>query len=454
MMRSYSLNELAQACGGQLLGQDREIVKITTDSREAGPGALFVTLKGERFDAHQFVEQVAQAGAAAAMVSEKQNSDLSQILVDDRLAALGQLGRFNRMNYEGRLVAVTGSAGKTTVKEMLSLMLSSRAPTLATKGNLNNEIGAPLTLLELCEEHLFAVIELGASGVGEIARTVAMAQPDVAILNNAMAAHVEGFGSLENIVQAKAEIYGGLKESGIGIVNLDDPHSSVWCRRLAELKRKTLTFGFHISADIRADRTTQRPDGCFDFRLHAHGKSYNVSLNVMGRHMISNALAAFAAWVALGFDPKDGIKPLAEYRGFKGRMQLHRLGDRLNLIDDSYNANPGSMRAAIDVLMSLSGPHTLVLGAMAELGAEEQEEHRQLGIYAAKAGVEEIFAIGELMRFCVDAATSQGAKARFFETQQELLQALEAVSTGAVLVKGSRSTGMDKVVTALLDRDA
>lgn len=453
MMRSYSLSELAKVCDAELLGEDHQVSKITTDSREAGPDALFVALKGERFDAHQFVSQVAEAGAAGALVSEEQPGSISQIKVADRLVALGKLGHYNRQQYSGALVAVTGSAGKTSVKEMLALMFSSIAPTLATKGNLNNEIGAPLTLLELSPEHQYAVIELGASGLGEIARTVAMAEPDVAILNNAMAAHVEGFGSLANIVQAKAEIYGGLKESGVGIVNLDDPHSSVWSRRLNQLKRKTLTFGVHPSADVRADSIVAREDGCFNFRLCVQGRAYSTSLNVMGRHMISNALAAVAAWVALGLEPQDALKPLSEYRGFKGRLQLHQIGDQLQVVDDSYNANPGSMRAAIDVLMSLPGPHTLVIGAMAELGHDEQDEHRQLGKYAAKAGVERIIATGELMRHCVDAAVQQGAQAEFFESHQELLQALDGVKHGAVLVKGSRSTGMDKIVTALLDRD-
>jgi len=453
MMQSYSLSELARACEGELQGMDKTIERITTDSRQAAPGSLFVALKGERFDAHQFVEQVASAGAEAVLVSQAQSTQISQILVTDTLAALGRLGKFNRQKYEGALVAVTGSAGKTTVKEMLALMFASLGPTLATRGNLNNEIGAPLTLLELAPEHEYAVIELGASGLGEIARTVAMAQPDVAILNNAMAAHVEGFGSLENIVVAKGEIYTGLKPGGIGIVNLDDPHSSAWTARLAQLKRKTLTFGVHSSADVRADKLVQREDGCFNFRLCVRGRVFPVTLNVMGRHMVSNALAAFAALVALNLDPADAVDALAQYRGFKGRLQAHQLSEKLRLIDDSYNANPDSMRAAVDVLKLLPRPHTLVLGAMAELGPGEDMEHRELGRYIAKAGIENLFATGELMRHCVEAAQAQGANAIFFETQLELLQKLESIRRGTILVKGSRSAVMDKVVTALLDRE-
>lgn len=454
MIRDYLLSELAQACGGELQGKDMLISEITTDSRKALAGTLFVTLKGERFDAHQFVESVASAGAQAALVSEYQSANISQIKVTDRRRALGELGRFNREHYRGQLVAVTGSAGKTSVKEMLALMFASKAPTLATAGNLNNEIGAPLTLLKLTSDHQFAVIELGASGMGEISRTVAMAKPDVAILNNAQAAHVEGFGSLENIVHAKAEIYTGLKPQGVGVVNRDDPNSDFWIARLNELQRSHLCFGVATDADVRAENLIQRADGCFDFQLCAQGKTFAVSLNVMGRHMVSNALAAFAAWIALGLDPQDAIKPLAQYRGFKGRLQTHSLSSGLTLIDDSYNANPGSMRAAVDVLMSLAGPHTLVLGAMAELGSSEQQDHEELGVYLAEQGVDRLYATGELMRHCVATAKALGVHAQFFETQQELLDALEQLSSGAILIKGSRSTAMDRVVTALLDKDA
>ena len=454
MMRSYLLSELAQACGAELVGADTNISAITTDSRQAKEGALFVTLKGERFDAHQFVGQVAEAGAAAALVAEQQDAPIAQLLVDDRLKALGDLGRFNREKFSGKVVAVTGSAGKTTVKEMLAAMLSGRAPTLATKGNLNNEIGAPLTLLELSPEHQFAVIELGASGVGEIARTVAMTQPDVAILNNAMEAHVEGFGSLANIVQAKSEIYEGLPPDGVGVVNLDDPASHVWTTKLAKLQRKVVTFGTHAAADVRAEALFQREDGCFNFRLRVRGESYPAFLNVMGRHMVLNAIAAIAAWVALGLPVERAVRALSEYRGFKGRMQSHQLTPKLQLIDDSYNANPGSMRAAVDVLGSLAGPHTLVLGAMAELGESERQLHRELGEYIAKAGIQTLIATGDLMRETVEAAAPAGVEAHFCAGHEEVMTVLSSISEGVILVKGSRSAGMDRVVTALIEGNA
>lgn len=454
MMRRYHLAELAQACDAQLHGEDQLISTITTDSRQASAGSLFVTLKGERFDAHQFVEQVAAAGAAAALVSEPQPAQISQLVVEDRLHALGELGRMNREAYTGRLVAVTGSAGKTTVKEMLASMLSSRALTLATKGNLNNEIGVPLTLLELRPEHQFAVIELGASAVGEIKRTTAMAQPDVAILNNAMPAHVEGFGSLENIVLAKSEIYEGLQPGGVGVVNLDDPAAYFWSKKLSQLNHKSVTFGTHIAADVRAESLVQRENGCFNFRLRVRNASYPVYLNVMGRHMVLNALAAISAWVALELPIDGAVKAIAEYRGFKGRLQSHQLTPKLQLIDDSYNANPGSMRAAVDVIRSIKGPNTLVLGAMAELGESEQQLHAELGVYIAKAGIDRLFATGELMRETVRTAAAAGVNAQYFDSHEAILKALESVNSGAILVKGSRSAAMDKVVTALIERNS
>jgi len=453
-MRSYLLSELAQACGAELVGNDQIISAITTDSRHVGEGCLFITLKGERFDAHQFVAQVAAAGGAAAVVAEHQDAPIAQLVVDDRLKALGDLGRFNREQFDGKVVAITGSAGKTTVKEMLASMLASRAGTLATKGNLNNEIGAPLTLLELGTEHEYAVVELGASGIGEIARTVAMTQPHVAILNNAMEAHVEGFGSLENIVQAKSEIYEGLKDGGIGIVNLDDPASHFWRAKLAKLQRKSITFGIHAAADVRAATLVQRGDGCFNFRLRVRGESYPVSLNVMGRHMVLNALAAIAAWVALELPLERAVRALSEYRGFKGRLQSHQITPRLQLIDDSYNANPGSMRAAVDVLGSLAGPHTLVLGAMAELGESERQMHHELGEYIGKAGIKTLIATGELMRDAVEAAAAAGVEAHFCANHDEIMTMLSTVSEGSVLVKGSRSAAMDKVVAALIEGNA
>jgi UDP-N-acetylmuramoyl-tripeptide--D-alanyl-D-alanine ligase len=452
MMRDYPLMELASVLNAELIGSDAPIERVTTDSRNAHSGDLFVALKGERFDAHDFVSKVSQQGASAAVVEHPLELSIPQLIVADTRVALGQLGALNRQQFSGQVVAVTGSAGKTSVKEMLALMFSSLAPTLATQGNLNNDIGAPLTLLELSPQHEFAVIELGASAVGEIDYTSAMTQPNVAILNNAMDAHVEGFGSLENIVQAKSEIYDGLVETGIGIVNLDDPHAAIWTEKLDRLKRRWIGFGLKDSAAVTATNVTVNDRGCYGFTLHYQGNQYSVQLSVMGRHMVSNALAAMAAWVASGQSIVSGIEPLESYTGFKGRLQVHSLKPTLALIDDSYNASPSAVKAAIDTLMTLEGEHLLVLGDMAELGSDEVTLHLEIGRYAKQQGVERLMATGPLM---ANAVSAFGEGANHFASREDLVTELKnnLPSEGALLVKGSRSAAMDRVVDALIEME-
>ncbi len=452
MMRDYSLRELATALNAELIGSDAPVERVVTDSRNARAGDLFVALKGERFDAHNFVEQVSQQGASAVVVDHPLKLPIAQLVVSDTRLALGQLGGLNRKQFTGQVVAVTGSAGKTSVKEMLALMFSSRAPTLATQGNLNNDIGAPLTLLELTPKHEFAVIELGASAVGEIDYTSALTQPNVAILNNAMDAHVEGFGSLQNIVRAKSEIYDGLVDSGIGIVNLDDPHAKVWTDKLERLEKRWIGFGVNDSAELSATDLSVNDLGCFGFTLNYQGKQYPIQLAVMGRHMVSNALAALAAWVASGQSIVSAIEPLQSYRGFKGRLQVHSLQPTLALIDDSYNASPSAVKAAIDTLMSLEGEHLLVLGDMAELGADETALHSEIGRYAKQQGVERLIATGPLM---ANAVAAFGDGATHFASRDEIITELtnNLPKEGALLVKGSRSAAMDRVVDALLEME-
>ena len=449
MMRDYSLVELASALSAELKGTDAKIERVITDSRHARPGDLFVALKGERFDAHEFVEQVSQQGASAVVVDHPLELPIAQLVVADTRIALGQLGALNREQFFGQVVAVTGSAGKTSVKEMLSVMFSSLSPTLATQGNLNNDIGAPLTLLELAPKHEFAVIELGASAVGEIEYTSALTQPNVAILNNAMDAHVEGFGSLENIVQAKSEIYDGLVNSGIGVVNLDDPHALIWIDKLDRLQKRWIGFGLNDSAALKATNVSVNDRGCFGFTLHYQSKQYNLQLAVMGRHMVSNALAALAAWVASGQSIVSAIEPLQNYTGYKGRLQVHALSPALTLIDDSYNASPSAVKAAIDTLMTLDGEHLLVLGDMAELGSDEAVLHAEIGRYAKQQGVKRLMATGPLMTHAVSAF---GEGAEHFESRQDLITNLmnNLPKEGALLVKGSRSAAMDRVVDALI----
>ncbi len=460
MIGSMWLSEIAQATGGRFNGTDAAIDFVTTDSRKAESGALFVALKGERFDAHDFVSEVAGKGATAVVVERLLPVEIAQIVVADTLVALGQVAKLNRDRFKGPLVAVTGSSGKTSVKEMLAGMLrtglDNAAAVLSTQGNLNNDIGVPLTLLNLNADHQFAVVELGASALGEIAYTANLASPQVAILNNAMPAHVEGFGSLANIVRAKAEIYEGLAGDGCGIVNLDDANASFWIDRLKEINRKALTFGLTQKADVRGGSLTAGSDGCFSFDLHYGEETLPVSLSVMGRHMVSNALAASAAWIALGL-PLSGVKAgLEAYRGYKGRLQTHQINDSLLLIDDSYNANPASMRAAVEALMSVKGPHLLAIGDMAELGETQVEEHLKLGEVIACAGVDYLITCGELTGFTSQKAAEMGVETRHYANVEELIESLatESIPQGALLVKGSRSAGMDRLVDALIKMDS
>ena len=449
MIRSFLLSELAAVLKAQLIGPDRLITRVTTDSRQAAEGDLFVALIGDRFDAHDFIHNVAKAGAQAVVVSRPVNASVSQLILDDTRLALANLGGFNRSLFQGDVVAVTGSAGKTSVKEMLAMMLNAYAPTLATQGNLNNDIGAPLTLLDIEMNHRYAVVELGASALGEIAHTVSITRPQVAILNNALDAHIEGFGSLGNIVKAKSEIYEGLVDNGVGVVNLNDPHASVWIEKLHTLGRSVFTFGIETEATLSATHLKPDAHGCFSFELIIDQTSYAVSLSVMGQHMVANALAALSAWSALELPMDDGIRALERYQGFKGRLQIHSLTHTLQLIDDTYNASPSAVRAAIDTLMTLEGEHVLVLGDMAELGEDAIAIHQEIGRYALNSGVDLFLATGDLMKFASDAF---GPDALHFADQTALVDGLKNVlpTHGVILVKGSRSAAMEQVVDALL----
>lgn len=452
MIRSCMLSELASVLDAKLLGPDISISNVTTDSRKVSEGDLFIALVGERFDAHDFIPDIARSGARAVVVSRPVNANISQLVVADTRQSLAALGGFNRSLFQGQVVAVTGSAGKTSVKEMLSKMLNSQASTLVTQGNLNNDIGAPLTLLDIDMNHRYAVIELGASAVGEIANTVAVTRPHVAILNNALDAHIEGFGSLDNIVQAKSEIYEGLVEGGVGIINLDDDHADVWMKKLTSLGHPFLTFAITKDATLSATNLVADKGGCFSFDLTVDQHSYPVRLSVMGRHMVSNALASLTAWYALKLPMVEGISALEQYTGFKGRLQVHHLTRELQLIDDSYNASPAAVRAAIDTLMTLDGQHVLVLGDMAELGEDAVDIHQSIGRYAHQSGVEHFLTTGELMKH---AAQAFGQGAMHFPDREALIDGLKDLLAlnGVILIKGSRSAAMDRVVDALLEME-
>jgi UDP-N-acetylmuramoyl-tripeptide--D-alanyl-D-alanine ligase len=441
-------SELLAPLDARQVGDDCRFVGVSTDSRAIQPGQLFVALTGPRFDGHEYLEQVAAIGAAGALVErEVPGVALPQLVVLDTRKALAQLGALNRNAFVDRPVAaVTGSSGKTTVKEMLASILRTRGPVLATRGNLNNELGVPLTLLELAPEHAAAVIELGASRVGEIAFTVSLAKPHVAILTNAGTAHVGEFGGPDKIVEAKGEIIEGLDATGVAVLNRDDKAFEIWRTRAAG--RKVLSFALDDDrADLRASDLIRDARGCPGFMLHSPAGSARVQLNLLGTHNVANALAAAAAGYALGVSLEGIVAGLNNVQPVKGRAVAQIAANGTRVIDDTYNANPTSVNAAVDILTSFPGRTVLVLGDIGELGDWAEQGHREVGAYAA-GKVSALYAVGPLMTHAVDAF---GQHAHHFATQAELIAALavEQDTNTTLLIKGSRSAAMENVVAAL-----
>ena len=384
MLCDWTLTQLQQPLDGLECRGDANISGVSTDSRSLKSGDLFIALSGPNFDGNRFVAQAKAAGAVAAVVSELQPVELPQLLVADTRIALGKLARLHRQAFEGPLVAITGSSGKTSVKEMLARVFEQRGPVLATRGNLNNDIGAPLTLLSLQSEHQYAVVELGASAGGEIAYTTALAQPDVAVLNNAGGAHLEGFGSLQGVVEAKGEIFDGLQDDGVAVVNLDDPNAGYWLDRLEGRKLRTFSLSSPM-ADLFASHLETADDGCCRFVLNSHDGQVQVALQVMGRHMVANALAAAAAANAVGFELEQIRCGLEAYRGVAGRLAPQPGVGGSRIIDDSYNANPDSVKAAIRVLASLTRQTLVGAGQYGRAGSGRGRAARRVGALCCRA---------------------------------------------------------------------
>ncbi|MGE1084059.1 UDP-N-acetylmuramoyl-tripeptide--D-alanyl-D-alanine ligase [Pseudomonas shirazensis] len=447
MLKPLSLSQLTAALQARLVGSDVSFDGVSIDSRSVGAGQLFVALTGPRFDGHDYLADVQAKGAVAALVErEVEGVDLPQLVVADCRVALGQLGALNRAGFDKPVAAITGSSGKTTVKEMLACILRTRGPVLATRGNLNNDLGAPLTLLEIASEHSAAVIELGASRLGEIRYTVGLTQPQVVILNNAGTAHVGEFGGPEKIVEAKGEILEGLGEGGTAVLNLDDKAFAIWHERAGD--KRVLSFALNNpQADFYASDIGRDARGCPAFTLHSAAGSVAVQLNLLGTHNVSNALAAAAAAHALGVSLPGIAAGLNAVQPVKGRTVAQITANGVRVIDDSYNANPTSMCAAIDILAGFSGRTVLVLGDIGELGQWAQEGHQLVGDYA-RGKVDALYAVGSNMTHAVRAF---GAEGRHFATQAELIDAVssETASDTTILIKGSRSAAMENVVAAL-----
>lgn len=452
-MSRFLLSQLAEALDARLLGQDVEIGAVSTDTRTLGPGDFFVALKGPNFDGHDYLDIALQQGARAAMVSRDTGHALPRLLVDDTRLALGRLGAFWRDVCPARVVAITGSNGKTTVKEMTAAILARQGKVLATRGNLNNDIGVPLTLCRLTDED-YAVVEMGANHAGEIDYLSRLVRPEVALLNNAGRAHLEGFGSLEGVAHAKAEIMNGLGPDGVFVFNGDDNFAPLW-RQLSD-GRRTLTFGVHSTADVRsaqpyADLRWDERGFALTFEVQTPMGSFEARLALAGEHNRMNALAATAAAIALDIVPERIAAGLGAMEPVPGRLcPLPGIGGS-RVVDDSYNANPESVAAAIMVLAAAPGRRTLVLGDLAELGRGASGLHAEIGERARAAGIDRLFACGELSGAAV---RSFGAGGRHFTAQQELIDHLcdHVGAEDSVLVKGSRSARMDRVVQALKEQ--
>ncbi len=451
-MRLY---EVAKALSAQAVGGDVEFNVVSTDSRKLPKGALFIALRGERFDGHGFAAKALEAGAAAVMIDAESGLNLAPaIVVADTRLALGKLAAWHRARQPAKVVAITGSNGKTTVKEMTAAILrahcieigAGEAAVQATEGNLNNDIGMPLMLLRLTPAHRYAVIEMGMNHAGELEYLTGLAQPDAALVNNAQRAHLEGLQTVEAVARAKGEIYSGLKPDGIALINVDDPHAALW--RELNPGRRMVGFGLSEAADVRAEYHLL-PYGA-ELTLHTPAGQVRCELHVPGLHNVRNATAATAIALAAGASLDAVARGLSGCVGVKGRLQRKECLLGAHLIDDTYNANPDSVAAAIQVLATQPGQRILVLGDMGELGAGATELHREIGEKARAAGIERLFCLGELSIHAVQGfgPASDSQRAMHFERIEELLAEIEgALAPGVtVLVKGSRFMQMERVV--------
>lgn len=427
--------------------RDIPISSITIDSRHVQPGQLFVAIRGERFDGHDFIAEVAHLGASAVVCEHPMsNVDIPQLVVPSTVNALAAIATWYRQQFTCPIIAVTGSNGKTTVKEMIARILPS--PAFATQGNFNNHIGAPLSVLRLQAEHRYAVFELGANHQGEIAHTVAIVQPQVALINNIGPAHIEGFGSIDGVARAKGEIYQGLPADGTLVINDDDAYAHFW-DEMATGQRTVLRFSALHPASLYAKDVVLLQNGNAEFQLVMPTGQAMVQLKVPGLHHVSNALAAAACCYAVGIPLATIVDGLEAFSGVSGRMTIHTGKQQATIIDDTYNANLRSTLTAVDVLAKRQGTRILVLGDMAELGDYGERHHEEIGLAAREQGIDWLMTYGTLSAKSTQAF---GANGQHYDSQQalanDLLQRLDANTT--VLVKGSRSAAMEHIVHQLI----
>lgn len=451
-MINTTLSWIADNIDGTLLGKNLPVSVVSTDTRNMPEGALYIALKGENFNGHKFAQQAKDAGACAIVASEDIDVDMPVIKVADTKLALGALGAAVKAVVAPKTVAITGSSGKTTVKEMTAAILAQKGNVLATAGNFNNDIGVPLTLLRLTPEHEFAVLELGANHLGEINYTTDLVKPDVATIVNAAAAHLEGFGSLLGVARAKSEIFRGLDKTGLAIVNADSQFAEFWLGKLRHQPVQTFSpDGDNPDSSYTAKDVVLALDGCAEFTLCCPTGEVAVRLVIPGVHNVGNALVAAALAIAVGATLEDVKLGLQTMTSVSGRLQVKALTDQVRLLDDTYNANVGSVNAAIDTLASFSGRRILVLGDMAELGEKARFYHEQVGEYAKNKKIDGLYTLGVLSQSASYAFAGEGYH---YTDMQTLIDALEEELIHeqrdlTILVKGSRSAKMERVITAL-----
>lgn len=448
MMASVNLPTMAGMLGIPYAGPSISVRKLELDSRRVGEGDMFVAIPGEHVDGHDFVAKAVQGGAIAALVERPVDTSIPCLQVESSLEALSEIGAANRRAFTGTVVAITGSCGKTSVKNMCRSVFAAAGETLATPGNYNNEIGVPLTLTGLDDNTRYAIIEMGAAGRGHVAHLCQLAKPQISTVLNAMEAHLDGFGSVDDVADMKAEIFDALGSSDTAILNLDEPWAELWQRRIKASGAGVVTYSIQGDADITAREQEDRGLAGSRFVLCRSGEELAVNLPHLGRHNIANALATAALASAAGLPLKLIVEGLQSSEGEAGRLQRIRLRDGTIVIDDTYNANPGSVRAAIELLASTAGRNAIVMGEMLELGPRSAPLHLEMGELARSKGIDGFVGVGPALQPAVDAF---GAGGLWFEDKASLASQLSSIlrDFDTVLVKGSRGSAMETLLRDL-----
>ena len=448
----YTLNKLASVLAVSPVDNDVSFSGVSTDTRQIKKNNVFVALKGPSFDAHDYLDQAKQNGAIAAIVQRDVDSDLLQIKVDDTLMALGKMAAARRRSFAGKVIGLTGSNGKTTVKELIASILVTNGKVLATKGNFNNDIGLPLTLMQLEGDEKFAVIEMGANHSNEIDYLTKITQPDVALITNAGAAHLEGFGSLDGVSKAKGEIFNGLSENGTAIINLDDNYSEYWLSVSAQYQQKTFSLS-NVSADVYASNI-QSTKSISEFNLHITGKgTFLVKLPLSGQHNVANALVAAAVASVCGVSNDDIRRGLENFSVVKGRLTFMQGKNASTVIDDTYNANLDSCKAAINVLKDQQGEKYFVFGDLFESGNDAVKIHQEIGEYAKSQGIDHVLTVGQLSQHTADfIGANDTISIQHFSDKKALSEYLipHLNEETIVLIKGSRGMKMEEIVDQLV----